>query len=836
MPRIYHISKLFGANVFLVCLAVSLVIAVIVGVTQYGEFSRNAAAYEQEYVARQKEKLQGEVAHALGLIRFERTKLRENLKLDMRQRVEQAADVALNLYVNNKNRLPEREVKRLIIETLEPARFYDGRGYYWIHDLDCNLVMNPFRPGRAGLSDLDLTDLAGKKIVQSFVRIAATRGEGFDTYYWNKPGQDVLAPKLSYVKLFKPYGWVIGTGDYLDDVEASVRQSIKDRLLLGIQSADVNLAVFDLGGDVIFDQAGTHPPGTGLIDLQDAKGRFVVQEFLSAGLLPEGGGGRYEESGPDGGPPTPRMYHAGTVPGWGWVVVVSVSLEAMDAVVFQHRRSLRDTMIRQFLFILGVVAAVAGAVVVLAGVVSRRLGSEFAVFSAFFQHVARGGGPIDIDRLRVAELRDLAVPANRMSEDLAASRGEILAKTAQLEEEVKVRKQAEAGLMRARDAFQDIIDSMPSVVAGVDGRMAVTHFNRAAVEATGLAAADVIGRPLTEVFPQMPALAAAVALSVREAAPVERPGERFLWKGEPKVTDMLVSPLISEGVRGAVIRIDDVTERTRMREMLVQSEKMMSVGGLAAGMAHEINNPLGGILQSAQVIKRRLSSETPASRDAAEKAGCGLESVRAFLDARGVMEMLEGIRQSAERAARIVSNMLEFSRKTDPAFKEVDIPELLDKAVELCVKDYDLKKRYDFKRILITKDFDPALGLVPCSPTEIEQVVMNILRNAAQAMAGSPGGDKPAIWISTRAEPESARITIADNGPGMDAGALKRVFEPFYSTKPPGEGTGLGLSVSYFIVTHKHGGTLGVESEPGRGARFIIRLPLRPARTREVRP
>jgi len=241
-------------------------------------------------------------------------------------------------------------------------------------------------------------------------------------------------------------------------------------------------------------------------------------------------------------------------------------------------------------------------------------------------------------------------------------------------------------------------------------------------------------------------------------------------------------------------------------------------------MAHEINNPLGGILQSVQVIIRRLSANVAASAEAAEEAGCSLDKVQSFLEKRGIPIMLEGIRQSAERAAKIVANMLEFSRKTDASMSHVNIANLMEKAVELSSKDYDLKKKYDFKQIELVWDTDQSLSPVQCSSTQIEQVLMNLLRNAAQAMYDAKV-TSPRITLRTRNEERFARIEIEDNGPGMEEKVRRKVFEPFFSTKPPGEGTGLGLSVSFFIITNNHGGSINVESEPGRGTKFIIRLP-----------
>lgn len=272
----------------------------------------------------------------------------------------------------------------------------------------------------------------------------------------------------------------------------------------------------------------------------------------------------------------------------------------------------------------------------------------------------------------------------------------------------------------------------------------------------------------------------------------------------------------------------DIAERLHMYGIMAETEKMMSVGGLAAGMAHEINNPLAGILQSVQIVLRRLEADIPANEEAAGKAGCSLESIKEYCRARQVFEMLGAARESAERAARIVSNMLEFSRKSGSAKIPVDLHLLLDKTLELCASDYNLTKKYDFRKVEIVRDYAPDMPFVPCSRTQIEQVVLNILRNSAQALANRPqGSPPPRIVLRTRLETAMARLEIQDNGVGMDDDVSRKVFEPFFTTKSPGEGTGLGLSVSYFIITSNHKGTLGAASKPGEGTTFTIRLPLR---------
>ena len=316
------------------------------------------------------------------------------------------------------------------------------------------------------------------------------------------------------------------------------------------------------------------------------------------------------------------------------------------------------------------------------------------------------------------------------------------------------------------------------------------------------------------------------ALESRKIMKETRQGR--LIGNEPRYADLTVYPLITNGVDGAVIRIDDVTDRIRIEEMMIQSEKMLSVGGLAAGMAHEINNPLAGILQNIQVIQNRLFGDLPKNHQIAESLGLSLDAIKHYMDKRNIEEMIETIMASGQRAAKIVDNMLSFSRKSDSRHLAQDLATLMDQTVELAENDYDLKKKYDFRRIRVTRDYETDMPKVHCEPSKIQQVLLNILKNGAQAMALGTVEDAPAtLHIKIYRHEDMARIEVTDNGPGMDESVRRRVFEPFFTTKAVGIGTGLGLSVSYFIITENHRGQLSVESKPGQGSRFIIELPIR---------
>ncbi len=275
-----------------------------------------------------------------------------------------------------------------------------------------------------------------------------------------------------------------------------------------------------------------------------------------------------------------------------------------------------------------------------------------------------------------------------------------------------------------------------------------------------------------------------------------------------------------------LIALTDITEKKITQELLIQTEKMMSIGGLAAGMAHEINNPLGIISHGIQNTMRRLNTEKEDNAKVAEECGTDMESINCYLEKRKIFRYLEGIHSAVDRAAEIISTMLKFSRRSDQNVSSANINLLLEEAIDLASKDFDLKKKFDFKKIRINKKYSSSIPSIKCYKTEIEQVIMNLLKNAAQAMNDNKNGPPPQIIIETSLEEKNIIIKITDNGPGIEKEKLKYVFEPFYTTKPVGTGTGLGLSISYYIITKNHRGDITVNSEPGSGSTFTIRLPL----------
>ncbi len=403
----------------------------------------------------------------------------------------------------------------------------------------------------------------------------------------------------------------------------------------------------------------------------------------------------------------------------------------------------------------------------------------------------------------------------------------------QLIQEMSVREMVEDKLISLRNYLGNIINSMPSMIVGLDAKGRVTQWNREAENLTGITPADAEGRFLNDLFPQLPVNSDLIRETVKQRDVNKQTMVPIKIKDRQYYFDVALYPLDDQEIGGVVVRVDDVTEKKKVAEMMVQSEKMLSVGGLALGMAHEINNPLAGILQNIQVLRNRLKEDLPANQRVAKEIGLSIGNVEAYMTARGLFKTIEVIQESGTRVANIVNNISYFSRECCPEKSKENIISIIERTFELVASEYHPKSQYDFSAIEIIRDYEEGTIEVACESTMIEQVIISVVKNGVHAMAEENEKEKAKgntvkvsrFIIRVIRETEMCRIEIEDNGPGMDESVYKRIFDPFFTTKAVDVGSGLGLSVSYFIVTESHGGTMSVETWPGKGAKFVIRLP-----------
>jgi len=408
------------------------------------------------------------------------------------------------------------------------------------------------------------------------------------------------------------------------------------------------------------------------------------------------------------------------------------------------------------------------------------------------------------------------------------------------------RKQAEESKHTAEEAsrlMNNILSSVGSIVIAVDEDGRVTQWNAAAEETLGIAAAKVVGKPLNECdIPWDSTEPTEMMVACRNSDGSVRLDEiRFTRRdGRTGLLSLGISPMTDENGQhtGSVLFADDVTERRAIEEELRQAQKLESVGALAAGIAHEINTPIQFVGDNTRFLSdsfeqlREVLNAYDQLKHTAQEHGIAGELLgrvtKAEEDAdleylaeeipKAIDQTLDGV----ARVAKIVRAMKDFSHPDQGEKVPADLNHALDDT--LTVARNELKYVAD-----VVTDFEPALPPVPCYLSDLNQVFLNLLVNAAHAIAdvvadGSHG--KGTITVSTRLEDDEAVIRIADTGTGIPKEVRDRVFDQFFTTKPVGRGTGQGLSMAHNVVVDTHGGSLTFETEVGRGTTFIIRLPI----------
>lgn len=357
---------------------------------------------------------------------------------------------------------------------------------------------------------------------------------------------------------------------------------------------------------------------------------------------------------------------------------------------------------------------------------------------------------------------------------------------------------------------ETVFDAIADPLIVVDARLVVTVANRAARARHGQ---GLVGQRYEDTVARARAAPAAEVEALREVLEGGRPRRDDVADALGGAWQVQRWPRAEGGVVTHVVEhARDVTEMRRLQAQLIQSEKLSTLGEMAAGVAHEINNPIAAMSMYAQLLQEELRETLGPDAPALEK--------------------LRTIEDQAASVGEIARSMLRFSHKSDGPRQVYDVRAAIERALALV----EHRRALDGVTLERALDVDPPPRVVG-NEGQLAQVVLNLVVNAAHAMKGRGGAVRVAV---TRARedayppgrpvglvtgnPERVRVSVADAGVGMPAEVIDRIFEPFYTTKPVGEGTGLGLSVSFAIV-REHGGCMWVHSEPGVGTTFTIDLP-----------
>jgi PAS domain S-box-containing protein len=406
-----------------------------------------------------------------------------------------------------------------------------------------------------------------------------------------------------------------------------------------------------------------------------------------------------------------------------------------------------------------------------------------------------------------------------------------------LAREQKARGELEAALasLRASEArFRRLFEANIIGVIFADVHGNLTEANDAFLRMTGYSRADLPLRWDHQLTPPEYCPLDERVRSELEATGVAPPYEKeYIAKNGRRIPVLVGAAQLEESPGNCICFVLDMTERNRMRDLLVRTEKLVSIGLLSAGIAHEINNPLAYVANNLAVLDRDfkglmgLVDAYEAAREQLQpEAQRRIQALAEEVDLAYVRDNIDRVltrtREGVQRVTRIVQNLRSLARADHSQMDEASVPDLIEASLEM------IRGQLQRRGIAIQIDCQPTPKL-RCACTQITQVLLNLLVNALQAIetAGRKQGNQ--IRIASRLESKEVLIEVADTGCGIDPQDLSRIFDPFFTRKPVGEGTGLGLSISHEIITG-HGGHIDVASRAGEGTCFRVFLPLHPRR------
>ena len=763
VPRIH----LIGTIVILSCITLGL--AVHFSWLTVTEERATLARLQQVATEHVMAELEATTRNALDVIGFIRSRTEENLRRSLTEQVDTAYQIAESLYAMESAGKPRGEVERLIVETLRPLRFYDGRGYYFIDDLRGRFVLLPIEPGREGTINLDNRDDQGRPIMRGLIDAAKRpRGEGFYRYRWYAPDDPrQMSDKLAYVRYFAPYDWVIGAGDYLAPWDQRQQQEALRYLGSMRLGTHGRISVVASNGYAVLSHADPSLTGKRHADLPPPQRRAIDQILDKA----RAGGGIVQYQWPTkNGAMLPKTAFVTRFEPWDWVLVVNTFDDAIQDAVEEEIRTNQATPMSVHNLSLAL------AVTLALGLMASLL------FSRWSQRLFRRYHEEHLARTRaLAEYRDAL-------EQLIARRSAEL----------------EAANHALRETFF-ALDNASIAVHWVDAATArLLYVNDAACQMLGYSRDALLRLTVPDIDPNYPRERFEALTRIAEEAPAtrfeslnrRRDGSLF-----PVEVFRRLRPGDEDGQAPKFIAfVTDISARKADEQALEQAKEAAETANRAksaflANMSHEIRTPLNAITGLAYMI--RSSGVTAQQADWLDK-----------LDAAGrhLLEIINAILDLSKiEAGRLELESIPF-----------DVQSVIGSVLEM------IAPQARAKGLRLRMQTDEAPRTLIGDPTRLQQALLNYASNAVKFT--SAGEVTMRAWtLEQSADSVLLRFEVTDTGIGIAPEVIGRLFADFEqadnSTTRQFGGTGLGLAITQRLA-HLMGGETGVSSAPGAGSTF----------------
>jgi two-component sensor histidine kinase len=415
------ITKAVFIYMILVVTMSNLLLGVVFGVHSYFTYLKETEKNKDNYIEQEKAKIKAEVDKIFGYIRYQKSLTEEKLKSSIKEKVYMAHDIVRNIHkVNKEAQIPEEKILLMIKETLRPVRFNDGRGYYFIVDMEGNELLYPTKPEYENTNLINLTDDRGKYVIQEEIKRVKENGEGFVKAHWIKPNADnkMIYPKISFVKLFEPMDFLIGTGEYLDDVEKDTQEEVL-KWIQDIESNDSDYVfVFDHDGNFLTHNKKDNLKGKNVYEIEDTSERKTFERIYEKSLSDDDETGQYlcyDWNKPGKEEPRPKIsYFKNLGNNWKWIIGKGVYLDDLEQIYKIQEELASKNFSEKLVIISFYLLILIGFSVLVAIKISKSVGNNLNTFTNFFKKSQRESTHINLNELNCYEFKEIAHQANKM--------------------------------------------------------------------------------------------------------------------------------------------------------------------------------------------------------------------------------------------------------------------------------------------------------------------------------------------------------------------------------------------------------------------------------------
>jgi PAS domain S-box-containing protein len=891
-------------------------------INEYFVFSSETKLLKERYEDAQKTMLKNEVNNVVNYIDYMKEQTERRLKTELQGRVNEAIDIARNIYQENIDSKPLFEIEKMVKDALRPIRFLNGRGYFFAFSMNGIETLFADRPEMEGKNMLPVQGAKGEYVVRDMIDLVKKKREGFYQYTWTKPFHEKMGfLKIAYVKYFKPFDWVFGTGEYLDDFTNQIQNMVLERIV-GLRFSDEGYFFGSMEGGYPLFTNGKMTTGTDRIwEMADPNGVKIIQEQQRVSKHPDGGFVRYSWPKLGSSMPVSKISYVREVTQWGWTIGAGVYLDTVEKIIAKTKDTLKRELIKKSITSIGVFIGFIGLIWFWAKRVASKTQETIETFETSFKKAATASVTIPVSDMQFSELRRIAESANKMidvqkktEKSLRESESQYRILFETMTQGV-VHQNAEGQIISANPSAEKIlglsIDQMdrrtlvdprwkcihedgsefmgethPSMVALSTGQIvknvvmgvfnpqdencrwininAVPQFNegesnpcqvyttfediterkkaeealrdseekfRNIAESSLVGVyiihdgffiyvnpkfADIFGYAVEECLDHMhfhqlvhPDDFETVLKQVRKREPGETESINYAFRGIKKDgrtihIEIYGSSILLGGKTCVTGTILDITERKELERRLQQSQKLESIGNLAGGIAHDFNNVLSSIIGFTELA----IDDVP--------RGTTLE------------DNLQEVFSAGKRAKDLVKQILAFARQSDEKRKPIQVKRVASEVLKMI--------RSTIPTTIEVKENLKSNSLVMGNPSQLQQIFLNLCTNSAQAMEKTGGileveltdvefKEKSSMSIADLHPGEYIKITVSDSGLGISSDIIDFIFDPYFTTKQVGEGTGMGLAMVHGIV-ESYGGKIFVDSKSGEGAVFSVYLPI----------